>query len=94
MTRPFEAFVDKQMAKARELGVDEYSFCIGALETEASHRFRRLLDQVGDRSRCKACGAEIWWVKHHSGKKAPYTVEGISHFADCPHAEQFRRNPR
>lgn len=50
----------------------------------------RLLKQVGDESKCKGCGATIYWVRHKNGKKAPYTVEGLNHFADCPKAQSFR----
>jgi len=52
---------------------------------------RRLLDQVGGKGRCKACNADIWWVKLKSGRMAPYTAEGLNHFADCPNADRFRR---
>lgn len=40
---------------------------------------------------CKMCGRAIWFVTTRQGKQAPYTAAGISHFADCPHAKEFRR---
>lgn len=52
---------------------------------------RRLLDVVGGRAQCRSCGAEIWFVKTKAGKSAPYTAEALSHFADCPGAQEFRR---
>ena len=53
----------------------------------------RLLNQVGVKGRCRGCAKEVWWVEVKSGKNAPYTVEGISHFVDCPVAEKFRKKP-
>jgi len=49
-----------------------------------------LLNQVGDKGTCRGCGADIWWVVHKSGKKAPYTAEALNHFADCPQANNFK----
>jgi hypothetical protein len=46
--------------------------------------------------KCKACGAALDWWKTPSGKKMPTDssdVEFKSHFATCPHADQFRRKP-
>lgn len=51
----------------------------------------KLLDQVGDRGVCKGCGKQIWWVVHKSGSKAPYTMEALNHFADCPKADRFKK---
>lgn len=51
---------------------------------------RRLLDQVGEKQVCKACGADIWFVVMRSGRRNPYTAAGVSHFADCPEAPRFR----
>ncbi len=31
--------------------------------------------------KCKGCGASVWWVPMPSGKTAPFTVDGINHFA-------------
>jgi len=53
----------------------------------------RLLNQVGVKGRCRGCAKEIWWVKLKSGKNAPYTEEGLNHFADCVKADQFRKKP-
>lgn len=51
----------------------------------------RLLHQIGDRANCAGCGKEIWWVTHKNGKAAPYTSEGLNHFADCPKAKDFKK---
>ena len=57
-------------------------------------RIEFLLAVVGDKARCRGCGAEIYWIKTRAGKRAPYTREGINHFADCPEAAQFRGGAR
>ena len=59
--------------------------CAGA-QAEAT---LALLKNVGDRSTCSGCGAEIYWVHHKNGKRAPYTPAGLNHFIDCPKAAQF-----
>lgn len=56
--------------------------------------------------RCSACHAEVYWVEMPSGRKMPVDCagdvearpptaeepgQGISHFATCPFADQFRR---
>jgi hypothetical protein len=93
VTRPFEAFIADKIEEAKRDGLREHPFALGSLAMEASVRIQRLLDQVGDLGTCKACGAKIWWIKTRRGKRAPYTAEGINHFADCPQAEEFRRKP-
>lgn len=55
---------------------------------------------------CRSCGQMIYWAPHPStGKRHPVSIKhdeaevptpfhegkGISHFADCPDAEQHRR---
>lgn len=57
------------------------------LQTNVIH----LLNQVGDRGACKKCPKEIWWVRMRSGRTAPYTADALNHFADCPHADEFRK---
>lgn len=52
----------------------------------------RLMKAIGaEPGTCRACGRVIWWVKHANGKRAPYTTEGLNHFADCPNANEFRK---
>lgn len=41
-------------------------------------------------SSCSSCGRQIWFVRTAAGKSAPYTADGISHFADCRTAAQHR----
>lgn len=53
-------------------------------------RVRALLKIVGDESTCRSCSRTIYWVKTRNGKRAPYTDQGISHFADCPNAAKHR----
>ena len=49
-----------------------------------------LLSHVGDLASCRGCGKAIFWVRHKNGKRAPYTPEGLNHFADCPQAKDFK----
>jgi hypothetical protein len=51
----------------------------------------KLLVNIGDPSRCKGCGAPIFFVRHKNGKSVPYTPQGLNHFADCPQAKEFKR---
>jgi hypothetical protein len=50
-----------------------------------------LIKQIGDPGVCRGCGAPIRWVRHLNGKRVPYTVVGLNHFADCPKAKHFKR---
>jgi hypothetical protein len=62
-------------------------------QAELQHAVRRmnvLLSNVGDPARCRGCGADILWVRHASGRRAPYDLNGETHWATCPKAEQFR----
>jgi hypothetical protein len=59
---------------------------------DSLHSAVGLLDSIGaDKSTCKKCGSVIWWVVTKNGKKAPFTAQGVNHFADCPGAEEVRR---
>jgi hypothetical protein len=49
-----------------------------------------LLRNIGDKGRCKGCGSPIYWVRHKNGRVGPYSENGLSHFIDCPKADQFR----
>ena len=46
-------------------------------------------------SKCKACGQKIYWALTKKGKQMPINVCGLceweSHFASCPHANEFRK---
>ena len=44
-------------------------------------------------SRCRGCGASIYWLKMASGKNMPVDPDGVSHFATCARAAQFRKPP-
>jgi hypothetical protein len=45
---------------------------------------------------CRSCGADVAWARNPvSGKRAPFNLEGVNHFADCPQAADWRhRQPR
>jgi hypothetical protein len=52
----------------------------------------KLYGAVGaDAGKCRSCGRAIWWVVTKAGKRAPYTVDGTNHFADCANANSHRR---
>lgn len=59
-------------------------------------------------SKCRSCDQTIYFAPHPStGRVHPISIEheeaeeptpfsdgqGISHFSDCPHADQHRRSP-
>jgi hypothetical protein len=49
----------------------------------------------GERGTCRGCQAEIWWAKHPtSGRAHPFNADGVSHFATCPNAGEFRGERR
>jgi hypothetical protein len=39
----------------------------------------------------RSCGARIAWLRTTSGRLAPVNADGISHFATCPQAEDWRK---
>lgn len=52
---------------------------------------RKMLAVMGQPTVCKSCNAPITFVTTKAGKQTPYTPEAVSHFADCPDANKFRR---
>jgi len=56
-------------------------------------RLAKLLSLAAYETRpCKACGAVLYFVRHHAtGKAAPYTADGVNHFIACPAADSFRK---
>lgn len=60
-----------------------------------SKRIQTLITAVGERGFCDGpdCHAEIYWVHHTNGKRAPYNIDGVSHFVTCVNAELFKRKP-
>lgn len=54
---------------------------------------RKLLGMAcGDPTPCRHCGRPVWWLTMlKSGKKNPFTDDGVSHFADCSGAAGFRK---
>ena len=44
------------------------------------------------RSICSKCRADMWRFTHSgTGKPGVLSAQGCSHFADCPHAADFRK---
>jgi len=55
-------------------------------------RLERLLALAAHEIRpCKSCGATLYFVKHNTGKSAPYTIDGVNHFVNCESADSFRK---
>ena len=54
--------------------------------------------EILPKSYCRGCGKEIFWVKTIGRKKMPISKtengEYISHFADCPAANKFRKKKK
>jgi len=68
--------------------VDEQKKIAARVYREAIVKLYRVLGF--DEGNCRSCGRRIWWVITKNKKPAPYTADGISHFADCPGAENHR----
>jgi len=45
-------------------------------------------------TKCKKCGKKILFLPTKSGKQMPVTLGFISHFADCPSANEFRKSKK
>lgn len=54
---------------------------------QIQRNIRTLLNRIGNYTKCPACKAEMWWITHKNGKKAPYSVEAVVHFKECTAAE-------
>ena len=42
-------------------------------------------------SRCRGCGARMYWWETVAGKLSPHDLDGTTHFATCPVRERFRK---
>lgn len=47
----------------------------------------KIYEYDGSATKVCRCGVEIWWF----GKIPINKATGITHFADCPYAKQFRK---
>lgn len=43
---------------------------------------------------CRGCKALIYWIQTAAGKAMPVNPDGVSHFATCPNAPEFRRGKK
>jgi hypothetical protein len=66
---------------------------IVSIEQALLDRLKALLGHVGQQGHCRGCHHLIWWVLHQNGKRAPYDVDGLNHFASCTSAKEFRHEP-
>lgn len=49
---------------------------------------------VGEPGLCRSCGEGIVWTVTKAGKRMPVNPDGISHFATCPQAAEWRNQNR
>ncbi len=62
---------------------------------EIHDALRELLDRIAQPALCTGCGRAIWFVRHYqTSRLCPYDADGTTHFATCPKAADFRRDPR
>jgi hypothetical protein len=62
---------------------------------KAQQFLRAFVQRAGSPDLCKGCAEQIFWVKHRdTGKNVPYDPDGTNHFATCPVAKQFRKDPK
>lgn len=47
--------------------------------------------RYGGASECRSCGALMYWWRTLAGASSPHDVDGTSHFATCPNAQDHRR---
>lgn len=83
-----------QIAEIVDVAITEHSPPIDpkALTVDTmKKRVLSLLQQVGEPATCKACDAPMFFVVTRAGRRAPYTTEGLNHFADCPNASMFKK---
>lgn len=85
------------MPNSREMTPEELVQQLVTLEEyerQLHKNIRQLLTNVaGEPVVCRGstCEAEVWWVQHAKGRRAPYTEAALNHFIDCPNADEFRR---
>ncbi len=41
-------------------------------------------------AQCRSCGGPIRWTVTKEGRKMPINLDGVSHFATCPNAKEWR----
>ena len=58
------------------------------IEKEIENRLRKLGVKTIE---CRKCKKEMFWLTTKGDKRMPVTMALISHFADCPHAKDFRK---
>lgn len=59
-----------------------------AADEEIETRIRKLGTEI---VKCKRCGQEIFFIRTKNGKSMPTILKLLSHFADCPSADEFRK---
>lgn len=62
-----------------------------SLPTIEQRLLKLLLLTAEEKRPCRACGVDLYFVRHRTGTKAPYTADGLNHFVNCPQAARFKR---
>ena len=59
------------------------------LKSNIALLYRTIGAEAGE---CRSCKAPLWWLITKNGKRAPFTAEGLNHFADCPNAPAHKKD--
>lgn len=83
-----EAITDK--AFERCVGCKDEA--VKVIKKEAEEEIESRIRKLGtDIVKCGKCGQEIFFLRTKNGKAMPTTLKLLSHFADCPNADDFRK---
>lgn len=59
---------------------------------DMAKRLADILALVAEETRsCRRCPMTLYFVRHRNGHLAPYTIDGVNHFINCPAAKDFRK---
>jgi hypothetical protein len=78
-----------------EISIDQVKRKLAECQVElerARNLMTELLVRTGDRSTCKSCGADIWFVLHPATqRRGVYNADGLSHYVTCNDPERWRK---
>lgn len=90
-----EAELRERLLIALAAVLHERAETVDQREAELLTRIEKLLRLIGDAGRCSSCDMPIVWLRHkESDKAAPYTFDGVIHFANCPNAAAHRKSAK
>jgi hypothetical protein len=94
LNRNGSGFGDARSMKSKSGGIEltySLSQLAGLDEARAKQAIIDILWQHADKSTCRGCNADIWWITSNANKKTPYDASGQIHFVLCPAREQFKK---